>query len=101
MYAIPTAMKAGWENGRKYAEHESGALGFHRASALRLTPARYLSVDRTEGLPHGTLPNGNSGPRHSLADSPHHAGRTDFLAYGLAVHLLLLPTPFHHDAVAG
>jgi hypothetical protein len=30
-------------------------------------------------LPHGTPPNGNSGLRHSLAGSPHHTGRIEFL----------------------
>jgi hypothetical protein len=30
-------------------------------------------------LPHGTTPNGNSGLRLQLADSPHHAGRIEFL----------------------
>jgi hypothetical protein len=30
-------------------------------------------------LPHGSSPNGNSGLRHSLAGSPHHAGRIEFL----------------------
>ena len=30
-------------------------------------------------LPHGSSPNGNSGLRHSLAGSPHHTGRIEFL----------------------
>src|SRR5208283_322261 len=30
-------------------------------------------------LPHEAALNGNSGLRHSLADSPHHAGRIEFL----------------------
>ncbi len=30
-------------------------------------------------LPHGSSPNGNSGLHLSLADSPHHAGRIEFL----------------------
>ena len=30
-------------------------------------------------LPHGISPNGNSGLRHSLAGSPHHTGRIEFL----------------------
>jgi hypothetical protein len=29
--------------------------------------------------PHGRYPNGNSGLRHSLAGSPHHAGRIEFV----------------------
>ena len=32
------------------------------------------------GLPHGTTPNGNSGLRHSLAGSPPHTGRIEFLS---------------------
>ena len=31
------------------------------------------------GLPNGTYPNGNSGLRHSLAGSPHHTGRIEFV----------------------
>ena len=30
-------------------------------------------------LPHEVYPNGNSGLRHSLAGSPHHTGRIEFL----------------------
>ena len=42
---------------------------------------RHATCRRVEPRPHpnGTHPNGNSGLRHSLASSPHHAGRIEFL----------------------
>jgi len=42
---------------------------------------RHVTYRRVEPrlLPHGSSPNGNSGLRHSLAGSPHHAGRIEFL----------------------
>ena len=46
---------------------------------LRLVRARYPSTDRTEIASPRASPNGNSGLRHSLAGSPHHAGRIEFL----------------------
>jgi hypothetical protein len=45
------------------------------------------------GFPFG------SGLRHCLAGSPEPPGRIEFVAYGLIVHLWLLPTPSHGDAV--
>ena len=41
----------------------------------------HVSCRRSEPkpLPHEAKLNGNSGLRHSLADSPHHAGRIEFL----------------------
>ena len=42
----------------------------------RHVPCRWIGP---RPLPHGTSPNGNSGLRHSLAGSPHHTGRIEFL----------------------
>ncbi len=52
-------------------------------------------------LPYEAALNGNSGLRLSLADSPHHASRIEFLVVRTGRSPLLLPTPCHHDAVAG
>jgi hypothetical protein len=74
------------------------------------TSPGHVTRRRVEPRPHpttGSFPNGNSGLRHCTAGSPPHAGRIEFsfLPYweascGLVVHLLLLPTPSHDDAVA-
>ena len=45
------------------------------ASSGHVTPRRV----EPRLLPHGRTPNGNSGLRHSLAGSPHHTGRIEFL----------------------
>ena len=45
------------------------------ASPGHVTP-RWVEPRR---LPNGSTPNGNSGLRHSLAGSPHHAGRIEFV----------------------
>src|SRR5271167_4953458 len=74
------------------------------------TSPGHVTRRRVEPRPHpttGSFPNGNSGLRHCTAGSPPHAGRIEFsflpyweASYGLVVHLLLLPTPSHDDAVA-
>jgi hypothetical protein len=67
----------------------------------RSVSPRYATFRRIESrsLPYGSSPYGNSRLRHSLATSPHLAGRIEFLSYGLAVHLRLLSTPSRDDAV--
>ena len=45
------------------------------ASSGHVTPRRV----EPRSLPHGSSPNGNSGLRHSLAGSPRHTGRIEFL----------------------
>ena len=50
-------------------------------TCARSVSPRHVTCRRIEprSLPHGSSPNGNSGLRPSLADSPHHAGRIEFL----------------------
>jgi hypothetical protein len=47
----------------------------------RFVSPRHVTYRRTgpRSHPHGSSPNGNSGLRHHLAGSPHHAGRIEFV----------------------
>jgi hypothetical protein len=48
----------------------------------RSASPRHVTCRRVEPRPHphGRYPNGNSGLRHSLAGSPHHTGRIEFVS---------------------
>jgi hypothetical protein len=50
-------------------------------TCVRSVSPRHVTCRRIEPrlLPYGTPPNGNSGLRHSLAGSPRHTGRIEFL----------------------
>ena len=73
----------------------------HEASSLPRCFASAGTVDtqRPWVLPSLHSGSGRSGLRPSLAGSPPHPAESSSLSYGLAVHLPLLPTPPHGDAV--